>query len=613
VTSPPPLDDRYDARLVARARERFLASGDRGSGDLGSGDLVRNRARDPILTSWRRSRSWGVSVDLPELPFHPDIDTDNRLVRAARPVLERVQTMLADTAVSVVLADGHANVLYRWTGDPSLNHDLDAVWLAPGFSYAEPHAGTNAIGTALEEKRAAYVFGSEHFSGRLQSLSCAAAPIRHALTGRTEGVVDVTCRRSDASPLMLALVRQAAAEIEQRLIDEATAPERALLRQFLVTNRGADQAVLTVGSGLVIANPTAFQLLGPDDHALVRDRAAELMASPRQTSTKMFLSSGQPATLHCSPVMSPAGMAGAIVEVSVRDEVTRSAKPSRSGPPRPLPGVAGRSPAWLQACQRVESQCRARSWLLVTGEPGVGKCAIAEAAHRRWFPTGPLAVIDVADDGDANALEHIERHLFEPSATIVLRHVDRMSAEGQRRLAELLDEEAGDGGPRAWVVATSVAPDPGTLLAPFPSSVPVPPLRHRVDDIRDLVTALIEKYAPRRPPTCTSETMQTLLRAPWPGNVAQLERVVKLVLSRRRSGEIRPADLPPECHATSPMVLTHWQALERDAITEALIDTDGDRARAAHRLGISRATVYRKIHAFGIVVEAADGGTGTSR
>jgi transcriptional regulator of acetoin/glycerol metabolism len=284
----------------------------------------------------------GVSVELPELPFHPDIDTDNRLVRAARPVLDRVQTMLADTAVSMVLADGHANVLHRWTGDPSLNHDLDAVWLAPGFSYAEPHVGTNAIGTALEEKRSAYVFGSEHFSSRLQSLSCAAAPIRHALTGRTEGVVDVTCRRSDASPLMLALVRQAAAEIEQRLVDEATAPERALLQQFLATNRRADQAVLTVGGDLVIANPAAFHLLGADDHALVRDRAVELMASPRETSTQMLLSNGQPATLHCSPVMSATGMAGAIVEVSVRGHAARSAKPSRPGPMRPLTGVAGR-------------------------------------------------------------------------------------------------------------------------------------------------------------------------------------------------------------------------------------------------------------------------------
>ncbi len=328
----------------------------------------------------------------------------------------------------------------------------------------------------------------------------------------------------------------------------------------------------------------------------------------------MLLSNGQPATLHCSPVMSATGVAGAIVEVSVRGHAARSAKPSRPGPMRPLPGVAGRSPVWLQACQRVEAQCRARSWLLVTGEPGVGKCAIVEAAHRRWFPTGPLAVIDAADEGDdADRLGHVRRHLVEPAATIVVRHVDRMSPDEQRRLADLLDEEAGDGRPRAWMVATSAVPDPGSLLAHFPSSVPVPPLRHRVDDVRDLVAAIIDKYAPRRPPTCTPETMQTLLRASWPGNVAQLERVVRLVLSRRRSGEIRPADLPPECHATSPMVLTHWEALERDAITEALIDTDGDRARAAHRLGISRATIYRKIHAFGIVVEPAVDGIGTSR
>ncbi|HEY3810690.1 MAG TPA: helix-turn-helix domain-containing protein [Acidimicrobiales bacterium] len=590
-----------DARLLDRARARFLESG----------DLGNLAVRDPILTSWRRSQFWGVAVELPELPFQPDIDTDSRVVRAARPVLERLQTVLAEMAVSVVLTDAHANVLYRWAGEHSLTQDLDAVWLAPGFSYAEAHAGTNAIGTALEEKQISYVFGSEHFSSRLQSLSCAAAPIRHGLTGRTEGIVDVTCRRDDASPLMLVLVRQAAREIEQRLVHEATESEQALLQQFLAANRRADQAMLTVGPDLVIANTIAAQLLGPDDHALVRDQAIELMDSPRRTSTQVLLSGGRPATLRCSPVMSPTGMAGAIVEVSVRSQPPPSLTRRGRSPVTPLPGLAGHSPAWLQAGLLVEAHCRARSWLLVTGEAGVGKCALAEAAHRRWFPTGLLvivdgAMIDGADDREASWQERIRSHLRDSSATIVIRHVDQMRPVSRRVLADVLgDVPTSPGATPPWLVATSARPDPDGLLERFPVAVAVPPLRHHVDDIRELVPALIDKYVPRQPPGCTSAALQALQRAPWPGNIAQLDGVIHLVVSRRRTGQIGAEDLPPECHATGRRVLTHWETLERDAITEALVNAGGDRVKAASRLGISRATIYRKIHAFGIVVDSA--------
>jgi sigma-54 dependent transcriptional regulator, acetoin dehydrogenase operon transcriptional activator AcoR len=153
------------------------------------------------------------------------------------------------------------------------------------------------------------------------------------------------------------------------------------------------------------------------------------------------------------------------------------------------------------------------------------------------------------------------------------------------------------------VVATSAAADLGGLLERLPVSITVPPLRHHSDDIRDLVPALLARHVPSRPPACTSETLQTLLRAPWSGNIAQLESVICRILARRRTGHIGPEDLPPECHATSRRVLTHWETLERDAIAEALMESGGDRIKAASRLGISRATIYRKIHAFGIVIE----------
>jgi transcriptional regulator of acetoin/glycerol metabolism len=53
-------------------------------------------------------------------------------------------------------------------------------------------------------------------------------------------------------------------------------------------------------------------------------------------------------------------------------------------------------------------------------------------------------------------------------------------------------------------------------------------------------------------------------------------------------------------------VLTRWEALERDAIIQALVEAEGNRTEAAARLSISRATIYRKIHAYGIAIEGRE-------
>ena len=62
-----------------------------------------------------------------------------------------------------------------------------------------------------------------------------------------------------------------------------------------------------------------------------------------------------------------------------------------------------------------------------------------------------------------------------------------------------------------------------------------------------------------------------------------------------------PADLPPECWTVSRRVLSPLESIERDAIVQSLLDHGGNKIRVARALGMSRATVYRRIHDYGIV------------
>jgi transcriptional regulator of acetoin/glycerol metabolism len=98
--------------------------------------------------------------------------------------------------------------------------------------------------------------------------------------------------------------------------------------------------------------------------------------------------------------------------------------------------------------------------------------------------------------------------------------------------------------------------------------------------------------------------MQLLLRSRWPGNIEQLWHVLKRVARNRRAGTIYPSALPPECWTVSRRLLSPLESMERDAIVSGLLAYGGNKVKTAESLGMSRATIYRKIHEYGIVVPA---------
>ncbi|MCW2725617.1 MAG: Fis family transcriptional regulator, partial [Frankiales bacterium] len=105
--------------------------------------------------------------------------------------------------------------------------------------------------------------------------------------------------------------------------------------------------------------------------------------------------------------------------------------------------------------------------------------------------------------------------------------------------------------------------------------------------------------------TCSPEAMQVLLRSHWPGNVAQLLEVLRHVLRHRRTGTVLLTDLPPAVQSLNRRRLSTMESLERDAIVLGLQDVGGNKAQAARSLGMSRATIYRKLRQYGVTVPLA--------
>jgi DNA-binding NtrC family response regulator len=130
-------------------------------------------------------------------------------------------------------------------------------------------------------------------------------------------------------------------------------------------------------------------------------------------------------------------------------------------------------------------------------------------------------------------------------------------------------------------------------------TIELPPLRDRPEDIADLVKHFNEVHAGLTPLRFSHNAMQALARAPWPGNVRQLENLIRGLLATGHAHEITPDLLPNGLGAYSTgRRLTRMEHLEMNAILEAMTTTQGNKVEMAKLLGISRSTLYRKIRQY---------------
>jgi transcriptional regulator of acetoin/glycerol metabolism len=482
------------------------------------------------------------------------------------------------------------------------------------------------------------VFGHEHYAERLEGMACAGVPLRDPVSGKTVGVIDLTCWRRDADPLMLSLVKSTADQLGQALTETSNGRDLRLLQEYTRACRHTGGIVLALGNDVVMLNDHARRALSPADQAALISQATETLSAEAIAAeargrwrppgaVTVDLPSGAVARMFCRPVgelglfaasSEAATLADGVVHVKlVAPATTPSAEAIIARAAMALPGLVGSGAAWRRACRLAETSYERGEWLALEGEHGVGKLALVRAVHQRRSPAAPCHVLDAADAAhDHDWLTQVRTELLGGTGMLVLRHVHLLNSRQVRTLAGALQEvrdaardavaPPGESAPPILRVAVTLdrgaaRADLSALLRLFPGSVEVPPLRHHSEDLRDLVPFFLGRLSQQGRVTCSPSAMQLLLRHTWPGNAAQLWQVLKQVVQRRRVGQIMPEDLPPECWTVSRRVLSPLESIERDAIVQSLLDHGGNKIRAARALGMSRATIYRRIREYGIV------------
>ena len=580
-----------------------------------------------VAASWQRSFSAGVDASTSQAVFHNDLDLTGRLMRCSEPVIARLSDEMAEMPLSIVLTDYKARILSRSETDKTIGTLLDDVSLAPGFNYAEASVGTNGIGTVLESGQPLYIVGPEHFLEHLQPFACAGSPIRDPITGRVEGVLDISCLIEDASPLMHSLVRSAAHEIERNLLVDRSQRQQALFEEYVRVDSRNRGAVMAIGGTVVMGNAVAQSSFSPDEQWTIQEHARYLMISPGQPVDQIELSSGKVVHVRGKRVVVGPAVAGIVVVVEIVSEPAPVPVPASrlTLPPlrrhrlkKPIPTDSSailhdaESLLGKRASSGVVTALTAGAPLLVLGEAGGGKVSLLAELYRQIVPLGRSVVFGAEQLNQHGVHSAINNDLISALARptlYIFRNIDRFTEAATAELeAFLVTREAGAGGLAVTVSQPDLQADlaaarPYTaLLQHFTTSVTVAPLRHRQGDLPDIVTRVLARRAGLRPATVSAGAMRVISRYPWPGNIRQLEEALDTALLTRPVGAIQAEDLPAYCHGGAPRLLSAIEAGERDLIVGALHKADGNRMRAAESLGIARSSLYRKLKTFGITV-----------
>ncbi|MYV97816.1 helix-turn-helix domain-containing protein [Streptomyces sp. SID3343] len=521
--------------------------------------------RPAIESSWTRSRLHGVRKDAVPCLVRGPVDTEGSLSRAAGRVLERAQQEVEGFSAAFLLADARAFVLDMRCTDRSVDDAMTNLGLAPGVRVEEEKIGTNGLGTSLQTGRSVFIRGPEHFLNVFDPFSCFGHPIVHPVTHRLEGAVNLACAWGEEHPLLPSLIRHLVQDIEDRLLLDSPLAQRRLLAAFQAATRTRGRAVVVLGPGLVLANPSALDLLEPADHPAVQ-ACADPPGPARERIRQLTLVSGRSVRLRCVPIEDTDGV---LIDIVPDRDARRG---------------------------RTHTDVTAQWPLVVIGEPGSGRTTEA----RRAAGPGATTVDSTAAARRGEALwgAALGALLKTDGPAVIVENIEFLSEPLTMLLAKALP------GALRKVVLTST---PGEhlqgvhalLVAMCAERRELVPLRRRRHEIPQLAQQMLAQVSGSGRVRLASETLRVLAAQSWPGNLTELRKAVDGLARLRSAGDILPSDLPAS-HRDRSSSASPFRQAEREVIIATIDSVNGNKREAARALGVSRSTLYNRMRALHI-------------
>jgi sigma-54 dependent transcriptional regulator, acetoin dehydrogenase operon transcriptional activator AcoR len=633
-----------------------------------------SQVREVIFRSWQRCMT--IGVDPRNTGLHDHLQGDGlaralyrreRLISVAHPFMTDLYAIVRGSGFVVVLTDENGYILELFGDDGAGETPMTSNFFI-GASWHEQDAGTNAIGTAIEEQKPVQVSGPEHYCRKHHCLTCSAAPIFDP-DDRLMGILDISGHFQGAHLHTLGMVVAAAKAIVAQLRIRRKNHQLAMANKKLVSffNMVSDGVLIIDHDGTVTElNPAAERIFGRSRSELKGTHLHRLLAGngsdkkpgfdwqQSHSEVEILLNTGS-GPCHCLASAEPIideqeTVSGSFLTLrpikAVQHLVHRFSGYSAS---LQFSDIIGQSGEMQDAVELAKLSAQTASNVLLQGESGTGKEIFAQAIHnqssRYAEPFIPLncgaiprelvgsELFGYEDGAFTGACRGGKPGKFElaDGGTLFLDEIGDMPLEQQAVLLRVIQEKSMTriGGIKIIPVDVRlICATHKNLLEKVRKgtfrqdlyyrlnvmSITIPPLRERPEDIPLLFQHFLDKLCRDRGHKLKvdRDMMHYLYAYPWPGNVRELQNVVEraanlaincVISMHQLPGEIvnRHTGTTPVLPATPPPAdrnqrLLHRREREKHQLLHLLSVHDGNISQVARELGVSRKTVYNRMH-----------------
>jgi transcriptional regulator of acetoin/glycerol metabolism len=358
--------------------------------------------RPEVARSWQRCRNSKLDAFLKPNDYVSEAELGERLfrkehlIRVGLPFMEDLYAFVKHSEFLVVLTDEHGTLL-RVLGDKTPIPRSSGIDLRPGEDWGETARGTNAVGTALFERKPVQIYAWEHYCQNHHYLTCSACPILDP-NGAIIGVLDISGDYRLANPHTLGMVVAAAHAIRNQFQLEAINDKlhRAYQYSSLLMESMSDSQLSINTNGIVTEiNSKAGRLLGVDP-IFARGRHISQVCSiggaiipvlesgeEHQVKEVVIGKTGKKVTCSASMLRSCEGnVIGALAVFSESAPASTRLLPRVPSRRASFDDIVGEGPVMKHLKEWAKVVAAASpSTVLITGETGTGKELFAQAIH----------------------------------------------------------------------------------------------------------------------------------------------------------------------------------------------------------------------------------------
>lgn len=611
-----------------------------------------------IKNSHNRSQNYGVSRDtrkrdstkISQQEVDSRILLNKEFVKLFQATVHEFFKLMSPDDFLVSLVDSGGYILIV-EGSSLIKVKSEERNLSPGYRWKEQDVGTTATSLCLYSQIPIQLNDKDHYCKVAHGFTSSAAPV-FGHKGVLLGVIVISGTAELVHPHTLSMITSAAHSIERQM--------RLMRRNAeLSTNRGfldnvieaVDTALLTFGKDLKIRKVNrkgkkilqSRELIGKpisqigglhiDLDSLQKNpklwKNKELRVKGNNKETFQLLYSAQPVLSRDGEVL------GAVLNFTKFSTITKLVdKIAGTEPFFTFDSLIGSSSCFTEAISLAKRVAKSNTSILLIGETGTGKELFAQAIHNSHYqfkkPFVPIncgaipgellesELFGYAEGAFTGAQKggRLGKFMLADGGTILLDEIGDMPHDMQVKLLRFL--QTGEVHPvgsdqyqritARIIAATHVNLSKRVQQNKFRQDlyyrlnilqITIPPLRERGrKDIIELAKYFIEKSD--RTAELTPEAVQALIGYNWPGNVRELENTIQRALHVCHNYKISEKDLGITKKATTTSSYGSLQEMEEQMIISVLNQTNSNMLQSAQRLGISRATLYRKVQQYNI-------------